>query len=129
MADPQDREALRDGSLLDRCAQREPRAGCLAVAEREEILVGLRAGESVSAIARMLGRSPSTISREVAGNGGRAGYSAWGDINGPARGRVGEARKLRARLCGEVAPSVALWSPDEIARRLPLDFQTTRRYG
>ena len=55
----------------------EPRSGCLRVREREEILVGVRAGESLSAIARRLGRSTSTVSREVAANGGRESYSAW----------------------------------------------------
>ena len=41
-------------------------AGCLTIREREEILVGIRAGESLSVIARGLGRAPSTITREVA---------------------------------------------------------------
>src|SRR5690242_4359834 len=55
----------------------EPRADCLTIAEREEILVGIRAQESLSAIARRLERSPSTVTREVATNGGREAYSAW----------------------------------------------------
>jgi IS30 family transposase len=103
----------------------EPRAGCLGIAEREEILVGIRSGEPLSAIARQLGRSPSTISREVVANGGREGYSAWGAHQ---RAREGARRpkrcKLRAgRLCDEVARRLLeLWSPDEIARRLPLEF-------
>ena len=45
-----------------------PRPACgryLSVAEREEIAIGLAAGEPVRAIAARLGRSPSTISREV----------------------------------------------------------------
>jgi len=48
----------------------EPRPGCLGIADREEILVGVRAGESLSAIARGLGRVPSVVTREVAANGG-----------------------------------------------------------
>ncbi|MGH9033976.1 MAG: IS30 family transposase [Acidimicrobiia bacterium] len=102
-----------------------PRPGCLGIAEREEILVRLRAGKALSAIAHQLGRSASTISREVAANGGRAGYSAW---SAHQRAREGARRpkpcKLRAgRLCDEVARRLLeLWSPDEIARRLPLDF-------
>ena len=55
----------------------KPRAGCLGIAEREEILVGLRAGDALSAIARRLGRSASTVSREVVANGGPGAYSAW----------------------------------------------------
>src|SRR5689334_7523153 len=41
-------------------------AGRLRLAEREEISRGLAAGLSFRAIATGLGRSPSTISREVA---------------------------------------------------------------
>jgi IS30 family transposase len=48
----------------------------LLLAEREEISRGLAAGESLRLIARRLGRSPSTISREVKTNGGRRGYRA-----------------------------------------------------
>src|SRR3954454_13459188 len=55
----------------------EPRAGCLTIAEREEILVGIRAGDSLTVVAQRLGRAPSTISREVAAGGGRDAYSAW----------------------------------------------------
>ena len=103
----------------------EPRSGCLGIVEREEILVGLRSGKSLSGIARQLGRSASTVTREVAANGGREGYSAW---NAHQRARQAARRpkpcKLRAgRLCDEVASRLLeLWSPDEIARRLPLDF-------
>ena len=43
----------------------------LSLAEREEISLGLGSDESYRAIARRLKRSPSTISREVNGNGGR----------------------------------------------------------
>jgi IS30 family transposase len=44
--------------------------------EREEISRGIAQGVSLRCIARRLGRSPSTVSREVAGNGGRAAYRA-----------------------------------------------------
>src|SRR6476646_830520 len=42
-----------------------PGPGCLGIADREEILVGIHAGESLSSIARRLDRSPSTVTREV----------------------------------------------------------------
>ncbi|WP_328401830.1 helix-turn-helix domain-containing protein [Nocardia sp. NBC_00403] len=48
----------------------------LSLIEREEISRGLAAGESLRAIAARLGRAPSTITREVAGNGGRHRYRA-----------------------------------------------------
>ena len=48
----------------------------LSFGEREEISRGLAGGESFRCIARRLGRSPSTVSREVTGNGGRKRYRA-----------------------------------------------------
>jgi transposase, IS30 family len=103
----------------------EPRPGCLSIAEREEILVGIRAGESLSSIARRLGRMPSTVTREVAANGGREGYSAW-HAHQRARGQARRPKpcKLRAgRLLDEVAHRLEqLWSPQEIAQRLRLEF-------
>ncbi len=51
-------------------------ARCLSATEREEISRGLAAGEPLRAIARRLGRAPSTVSREVARNGGLARYRA-----------------------------------------------------
>jgi transposase, IS30 family len=41
----------------------------LSIAEREEIMIGTRGGESIRSIARRLGRAPSTIMREVYANG------------------------------------------------------------
>jgi transposase, IS30 family len=41
----------------------EPRDGCLSIADREEILVGVRAGDSLTVIAGRLERSASTVTR------------------------------------------------------------------
>src|SRR3954454_9282809 len=69
---------VRDGQFTAGAPNNwEPRPGCLTIVEREEILVGIRGGDSLSSIARRLGRAPSTVTREVAANGGRGGYSAW----------------------------------------------------
>lgn len=54
-----------------------PGPGRLGVIEREEIILGLARDDSMSAIARRLGRSPSTITREVAANGAPGLYGAW----------------------------------------------------
>jgi IS30 family transposase len=54
-----------------------PAPGRLSITEREEILLGLARGESMSSIARSLERSPSTVTREVAANGGSANYRIW----------------------------------------------------
>ncbi len=48
----------------------------LSLTEREEISRGLATGESMRCIAARLGRAPSTVSREVAGSGGRLKYRA-----------------------------------------------------
>jgi IS30 family transposase len=103
----------------------EPRSGCLTIHEREQILLGIGRNESLSAIARSLSRCSSTITREVNANGGREHYSAW---RAHERARQ-EARrpkpcKLRkGKLLREVSRRLEqLWSPEEIARRLPLDY-------
>ena len=44
--------------------------------EREEIRAGIAGGDSFRAIARRIGRSPSTVSREVGGVAGRGHYRA-----------------------------------------------------
>ena len=54
-----------------------PGPGRLTLADREEITLGLDAGESFTVIAARLGKAVSTVSREVAANGGRGAYRAW----------------------------------------------------
>jgi IS30 family transposase len=49
----------------------------LALAEREEISRGVVAGDSSRMIARRIGRATSTVSREIAANGGRHRYRAY----------------------------------------------------
>jgi len=52
------------------------REGHLGAGEREEISRGIAAGLSGRVIAGRLGRSPSSVSREIDGNGGRGAYRA-----------------------------------------------------
>lgn len=106
-----------------------PAAGRLNVEEREEILIGLTKGESMSGIARRLGRAPSTVSREVIANGGREGYGAW---RAHCRARASSRRPKTAKLAHPPLKRQVttwleeLWSPEEIAARLRHDFPTIR---
>jgi len=52
------------------------RANCLTLEERESISRALASERSIRSVARELNRSPSTISREIARNGGAVKYRA-----------------------------------------------------
>jgi IS30 family transposase len=57
--------------------RRRPRSPLrLSLSEREEIRAGIASGDSFRAIARRIGRAPSTVSREVGGFRGRTSYRA-----------------------------------------------------
>jgi IS30 family transposase len=103
----------------------DPSPARLSLAEREEIRVGLDRDESFTRIAARIGRAPSTVSREVAGNGGRGGYRAWQAHEGA--GRRARRPKTAKLACPVLAAQVTvwlerLWSPTEIARRLRIEF-------
>jgi len=112
------------GGIKRRIKQRS--ALRLSLREREEISLGLTAGESLRSIGRRLTRAPSTISREVAWSGSRVAYRAWrADTEAMERGRRPKVCKLArdARLRREVARGLwALWSPQQIAARLIRDY-------
>ena len=102
-----------------------PGPGRLTVADREEITVGLHAGESFTVIAARLGKATSTVSREVAANGGRSRYRAW-RAHRRARQRV-RRPKVPKLACPELAGQVGSWlaewwSPVQISRRLRIEF-------
>ena len=59
----------RMGGIRPRPCRRSGR--CLSLAEREEISRGIAGGESARAIGRALGRSHTTVSREIKRCGGR----------------------------------------------------------
>jgi IS30 family transposase len=102
-----------------------PGPGRLTLADREEITLGLYAGESFSAIAARLGRAVSTVSREVAANGGRDGYRAW---RGQQHAREQARRPKTPKLaCPALAAQVTgwleqWWSPVQISRMLRIEF-------
>jgi IS30 family transposase len=94
----------------------------LCFEERETIRVGIARGWSMREIARQLGRSPSTVSREVARCGGREKYRAyWAQQLACRRARRPKDRKLA--LCPALAEQVTQglrqrWSPQQISHRL-----------
>ena len=102
----------------------EPREGRLTVLDREQILVGIARGDTLTVIARSLGRAVSTVSREVKRGGGRDGYSAW-RAHEDARERARRPKPFKldsGRLLEAVTAQLAqLWSPQEIAARLRLE--------
>ena len=108
------------------CQQRQRRSGALTPAEREEIRIGVDAGESDAAIGRRLGRHRGTVGREIAANGGRARYRA---VAAEARAaQVAGRPKLfwterRPWLWQYVQTLLRTkkWSPEQIARRLRRD--------
>ena len=69
------RVMARSGGMKPRLKLRSPLR--LSLAEREEISRGLLIGRSMRAIGLLLGRSTSTVTREVAANGHRQRYRAW----------------------------------------------------
>jgi IS30 family transposase len=98
----------------------------LSPVEREEISRGLVAGLALRTIAAGLGRSPSTVSREVARNGGRRAYRACrADRAALRRAHRPRASKLmlRPRLRQVVEAKLELrWSPEQISGWLVEEF-------
>jgi len=95
--------------------------------ERGQIEVLRNQGLSCAAIARILGRHPSTISREVQRNGSATGYLAE-----PAQARYHHRRRtcrptgklddepLREYVAEKIAEEQ--WSPELVAGRLSMDY-------
>ncbi|SIO61594.1 Helix-turn-helix domain-containing protein [Bradyrhizobium erythrophlei] len=102
-----------------RPAERRRSRLALTLAEREEISRGVTAHQSARSIAKLLGRSPSTLSREMSRNGGYDRYRATlADENAWARSRRPKCCKLATnpRLRQAVAGKLRLdWSPEQIA--------------
>lgn len=91
----------------------------LSLGEREEISRGLSTGCSLRGIARLLGRSPSTISREVLRNGGAERYRATGSDQA-AWDRALRPKRCKLACRPALARTVSAklrrnWSPEQIA--------------
>jgi len=98
----------------------------LSVAEREEIAVGVAAGEPLRAIAARLGRPASTVSREIRRNGTRRGYrSVAAQAQAEFRARRPKTAKLAGNqvLRGWVQDKLERrWSPEQISVMLRAQF-------
>jgi IS30 family transposase len=126
---------FRDGGGMATVELSEPTGRYLSMPEREEIAV-LRGRVGVREIARRLGRSPSTISRELRRN-------STGGVPGRYRATVaqGQADRLARRpKCAKLAAHPPLhdyvagklggaehWSPEQISRRIRVDFPDDER--
>jgi IS30 family transposase len=91
----------------------------LTLAEREDISRGIASDSSIREIARILKRSTSTVSREVARHGGRPAYrahdadrQAWVLALRPKRCLLAGNRKLRNIVASKL---ILDWSPEQIS--------------
>lgn len=124
------------GGVIPRHLLRDLSGRYLDPMDRAVIMVAQREGKSVRAIAGMLGRSPSTISRELARNRVSAGYNS-----GKHRFRAYDARSAQLKAEGrssrpqpsKLARDPVLreyvqtrldqrWSPEQISNTLRVDY-------
>ncbi len=91
----------------------------LTLAEREEISRGIAVHRSARSMARSLGHSPSTVSREINRNGGYDRYraaladeKAWGRACRPKRCKLADSLRLRQAVARKLRLN---WSPQQIA--------------
>ncbi len=100
-------------------------------AEREEIMIGRRTGQSLRDIAKRLGRNVSVISREIKANSTEDGrYQAlWANARSTRRRKLSRTRpRIGDSVVQEyVEQHLKLgWSPEQIAGRLPIDHPGKR---
>jgi transposase, IS30 family len=120
-----------------------PRGRTLNIVEREQILAGIEAGESIRRIAGRLGRAPSTVSRELRANlwhqdygrrnrrgpGRKVAHWRYSPHLAQLRADKQKARPKSAKLAAEPRLHAEVQaqleknhSPQQIAHRLVIDF-------
>ncbi len=104
----------------------------LSLSEREEISRGIAAEQSLSSIAECLGRSPSTVSREIQRNGGYDDYrasvadeQAWNRARRPKRCQLGRHPRLRRMVARKLRRN---WLPEQIAGWLKRSYPEDESY-
>jgi IS30 family transposase len=102
-----------------RPAERRRSRLALTLSEREEVSRGITTHQSARSIAKLLGRSPSTVSRELSRNGGHDRYraaladeNAWARARRPKRCKLSNSPRLRQAVAGKLRLD---WSPEQIA--------------
>ena len=113
--------------------QRKRSCLALSLSEREDISRSLAMGSSMRMIATQLGRSPSTISREINRNGGYDQYRA------AEAEQAAWDRALRPKLCKlagnkQLARTVVKklqleWSPQQVAGWLKREYPDNEAYN
>src|SRR5262249_35429616 len=113
-----------NGGIAPSPRRRAPTA--LKLEEREEISRGIAVARSIRQIAQGLGRSPSTVSREIRRNGGCSAYPAsradryaWDRALRPKPCRLARHAGLRWRVAQKLALQ---WSPKQISGWLKRQF-------
>ena len=91
----------------------------LTLSEREDISRGISAGLSMRTMAAQIGRSPSTVSREIARNGGYDDYrassadqAAWDRAQRPKLCKLAKIKPLNRIVAKKLRSQ---WSPQQIA--------------
>ena len=122
---------FRDAGGMPPLSLSVPSGRFLTLGEREEIAHGLASGKGIRAIAAVIGRAPSTVSREIARNVA-TGADRRGDYRcvlaqakSEERARRPQVAKLaaNAQLRARVQAGLRLrWSPRQIAARFALRY-------
>jgi len=117
------------GGISPPVRKRKPSA--LTFEDREEISRGLCCDESLRSIAAQLHRPVSTISREVARNGGRSRYrateadgAAWRRARRPKVCKLTEHTRLQRCVAFKLSQN---WSPEQISGWLELRYPDDER--
>jgi len=130
------------GGVKPPCEDRSVSYRRLSIREREQILAGMERDDSIREIAREIGRSPSTVQREIAKNLHHQHYGApskfgvrrtpWNYSPHVAQGRADRRSRVKGRpakltanesLRDEVQARLGRkHSPEQIARRLRKKF-------